>query len=161
MELIEGIITNLNEKFFISTESRYGDYIEIFKNPKMDEIKSIATKRDRYKSVRFFIEKNRRTIYIWNPEAIHKDVAIEFGYSFEEMKNKNLAGVAILQGSKLIFGHSNIATIDKYRRRELSEEILNGEYDFMEMYYFDLDPMKVDCQNFLDKGEFNFKQVGV
>lgn len=157
---IRSILENLKEEFHSGKESKWGDYTEIFVNPNMDEIRESLRERGTV-TLRFLAVKRERKLYIWNPELIHKDAADEVGISFNEMKENNLAGVALFENNQLYFGQSNVASIDKYRRRELAEEVLNGDYDWLEDFYFNLNPMKEDCENFLESGSFNMGQVSL
>lgn len=161
MSRLKKILSDIKEKFVDGKEPLRGDYTEVFINPTQQEIEDSLREWGEYPNIRFLAVKGSKDLYVWNPDLIHKDVTDIVGMSFEEMKENNLAGVAIYINKKLIFGMSNIASMDKYRRRELADKILSGEWDWLERYNFDLEPMKDDCEKFLDTGEFDTGQIGI
>lgn len=158
---LKRVLNKVEEEFVAGKNPMRGDYTEIFKNPTLDEIEDSLREWGEYPNLRFLAIKNSRDVYVWNPSLIHKNVQNEVGLSFKEMKYENLAGIAIYVNRELVFGMSNIASMDKYRRRELAEEILNNEWDWIEDYRFNIFPMKEDCEKYLETGEWEMGQVGI
>lgn len=148
MERIDMVLNNLSEKFYKGLNFNvHGDdyYYEIFKNPNKSEIKDCLRANvwgASYDALRYLAVKDTGEVYIFHPDITHNSIKHEVGISFEDMKEKNLAGVAEFKGNKLCPRYELMDIVTKWRRREIKKELDEGVWDFMERYYFDLSELR-------------------
>lgn len=149
---IKSILENISEKFLKGV--KYGTwndkYGEIFKNPRLSELRSVNDEEDNeYNEVRFLAVKDKRDFYIWNPNILHKDVSKHLGYSMKEMKLEHFASFGYIRNDKIEVKINYMYEVPKSRYKELSNEILSGEYDYLSKYYVDMVYLKKDAENYV------------
>lgn len=146
---INSILSRLEEKFHSSKNSQFGGYVEIFKNPTLDEIKVSLRKADpnfgeKNSHLRFLAIKDREEVYVWNPLVTHVEVEKDVKMKFREMKDYNIAGMAELINNRLVPNFKMMDSVISRRKSEIVVEIKNGEWDWLEKYHFDLSELERD-----------------
>lgn len=141
---INKILNNLSEKFYKGGKFR-GEYVEVFKNPTLDEIRS-ACEED-YNYIRFVADKYKEDLYVWNGDILHMDivkVVKEFNYS--ELKNKYFACHGVLDGRNVHVSDEDLADMGSRECERVCLEIINGDFDWLDMYNFDIDVLRESAE---------------
>lgn len=144
---IEGF-KRLEEEFYKGAESRYGKYVEIFKNPTVQEIKSIE-EETQVGIVRFIADKESRDVYVNASEILHSHMVKEIDELQKEDILEKFSGIGYVDGNKIIAselaGTYREAGTDEYSEK-ISSDILEGEYDWLENKNFDLSEVKFELE---------------
>lgn len=135
---IKSIIENINEKWDSTIQAKSGKYVDIFKNPSRRDIKeALGDIRSGYGELRFVADNEYKDVYVWNADTSLFHIKV--------IRGKNLGGIGVYKGVAVYnagelevkIGESNIDTDDI-----LLLDILDGEYDWLERYNFDLSVVK-------------------
>ena len=148
---IDKILENLNEKFYKGFKHKYMDnnYFEIFINPSLRELKDLISNSKHWK-LRFIADKKTKKVYLVDSEVIHGVIADEIALS-DDYRNL-LSGIGTFGGKFEILSLSyDIESKIKHNKgSQLVDDILDGEYDWLDRYNFDIDEFKNEyLQDFL------------
>ena len=156
------ILKNLKEDWVTGKKIKIQmgrDYREIFVNPSRRELKDIMDLANT-DVFRFIADKGNQEIYISSADVYHYDMAKEVGlgsdYEIHHLSAKgvwNEGEVKVVEFADALNYDRHLKFNEKYHNRaeELYEEIINGEYDWMESYHFDLEILKKKSEVWLEK----------
>ena len=141
MNSLRKILYNLKEEFVTGYEPVIGlDYVEIFKNPTEQEIREMVFEQSN--KIRFIADKDKREVYIASGyKTYHEDMADELNIDYEI----KFSGKGEFDGRKiknLEMGNETFYAIGE----ELAEDIVKGDYDWMEDYNFKLSDYKEELK---------------
>lgn len=137
-ELLEGI----QEKFVIGFDDE-GDYIEIFKNPTGDKIISVSNFGREKDALRFIADLDNRDVYIASTDIIHQTIAKEANLNWNEVKTRFFPGIAYFWDRVLVVDYEFLKfSGGLYNLDKIIEDILDGEYDFLRKFRFDIEELK-------------------
>lgn len=124
-----------------------GEYREIFVNPTPNEINDIieyggVREKD---DVRFIAIKNSRDLYITSADVFHRTIVKEVDELREGDAIKNFSGMGSVNSDKIKVSYlsdliNNKAT--KGQKWDISKDLVEGEYDWLENYNFNLEYIK-------------------
>ena len=129
---LKEVLFNIREDFEVGYEDRFGEYQEIFKNPSWREIKDITENDINF---RFIADKDKNHLYVAGVNVLHDDIQSKVG-GFKKHYFDLFSGIAIKKGIRNIKVYLNNLNCN------IEDEILEGEYDWVEDYYFDLNLLK-------------------
>lgn len=134
---LKNILRDIREKWVASTEY-LNEYVEIFKNPSKKEIIDLKSESE---DVRFIALEGEGDVYVTHSFMFHPDLAEELGIN-EDYKD-NFSGIGrIDRGVIIAYALSDVINLRKDKYNNLKEKILNGDYDWVERYNFDLSTIK-------------------
>lgn len=151
MSNIKAILENLNEKWYKGVKSSEGnrDYREIFKNPSRNEILDI----ERYggsrsdgvinSDIRFIADKKYKEVYITSADVFHRDIMDEV-----DVLTGNITDYFSGMGRVKNNGNIELSDVSDYfwgspkKLNSLLDDIVSGDYDWMERYNFSLRKLK-------------------
>lgn len=140
----------IDEKYVKGTK-KAGEYREIFVNPTKQEVVDIEN-FDGVKwgnNVRFIALKENKKVYTSTGDVLHwmiKDVA--------DLSNSDVAGS--FRGMGVAdFGEITVtkfgSNISDKEKRMMANDLINGEYNWMEKYNFDLSKIKQKAKNVINE----------
>ena len=137
MSSLKTILSDIKEKYYDTEKisGYFGDsYVELFKNPNRREIEDSLGKWD---TIRFYIYDG--DVYIWDSgkSYLHHDFIKNLGLSNHR---GNIAGQAEYRDGRLVV----IETTVMSEARSL--DVLEGKYDWLERYYFDMGNWKKELE---------------
>lgn len=150
---VREILDELEEQFHKGVESRYGDYLEIFVNPDIDEIRDLKKKSD---VVRFIAVKKEKKVYVSNSTLLHREMVrkADIGRGSKNEVIFNFSALGDIEGNKILVTHLS----DGFRFSENSNElealcyeISSGKFDWLEKYNFDLSKIKPWAEDKLEE----------
>lgn len=149
MESLKEILSDIEERFVSDTKSTEGnDYREIFQNPSRSEFRDIVdfSGRRMGDSIRFIAVKESMNVYCTSADVFHRTMVREID-EIDRMEGVygNFSGMAELEGGEVEVSHwSDVFEMEGYFPflYELCEDLINGDYDWMERYNFDLSLIK-------------------
>lgn len=127
----------LDEKWDRTVRAKSGKHIDVFKNPSRSDIKDALGDEigGGYGEIRFVADRDYKDVYIWNANTslFHIDVIndLNLGYVYKGIAEYNAGDLEVR------IGESNVEEDDR-----LLLDILNGEYDWLDKYNFDLSVVK-------------------
>lgn len=127
---IREILLKLNERFVVGFEGRNG-YNEIFVNPDRKEIREVASRGE---SFRFIGDKEIKSLYVADVNVLHEEMQEEIG-NMKQHYFDLFSGVAINEGRYVRIYYDNLNC-------NIDDEILEGEYDWVERYNFNIFELK-------------------
>lgn len=139
MSNLKKYLEEIKEEFVTGYEGRF-DYIEIFKNPSLDELMSFED------YVRFIALQEERDLYISSVDILHYNILLEAGVKgdINNILVSNFPGVGKIEGKRVLV--ENISEMIEYdypkRYDNLIKEIERGDYDWLEDYRFNLSELK-------------------
>ena len=141
---IQKILNNLKEGYVTTLKSAWKDgVVEIFINPSREEI---LNSLGEYKEVRFIVDRRNNSVYIWEAGSLmHSDVSKKV----DEVPNNYLK--ALIGTADYKNGSLKIKRFGEEININRVEEFVDGEYDWLENYYFEIEETKVNLANFLDE----------
>lgn len=145
MNKSQRLLEMLNEEWVTGIERSRGAetfYYEIFKNPKPSEIKDLLDQSRYYKGARFLADPKRKEVYVWSSDVLHSKVFEHMGYSVSFAYGKFWAGTSDYFSGKFLVNKEELV-------KRVAKGLLDGDYDFMERYGFDLSLVKEEW--WLDK----------
>lgn len=148
MKSLKKLLSEIKEKWYSGTKSNQnGDYREIFVNPSKSDIKDIEEFGGfRFgNGFRFIADKYKKKVYVGSGDVFHMTIAEEIGMDNHEMINEHFAGIGKKDGNKIkANGFTDAYEISAFRESyaNLCIEIIDGEYDWMERYNFNLKYIK-------------------
>ena len=134
---INRILRILNEEWYTTVPDKSGEHVDVFINPSRRDIKdALEGEIGRgYGEVRFVADGGNENVYVWNANTslFHRTVIDEFslGYVYKGIAKYDAGDLEVK------VGESNIEHDDM-----LLMNILDGNYDWMERYNFDLSIVK-------------------
>lgn len=139
---LNSILEDIKEKYAAYITRRWGDgEYPVFVNPEFKEIQE-AVSDDGY--IRYITTLNGehfgKEVYIWNANmGMHTEVAKNIFVELED-----LFGVAKLEGRELLIGAKILPDFmsDLRISKEDLRDILEGRYDWLEDYYFNIEKVK-------------------
>jgi hypothetical protein len=140
----ERILKELKEEFYTNSESSItSKYREIFVNPSRKEIADLVEEYGR-NTVRFIADKRKKKVYVAASDVFHSDIAKDVGLEGYYFFMNTFAGTGKFTQGKILVtdwtDYFNDEEDDILRRlEELSWEIIEGDYDWLERYNFALD----------------------
>lgn len=147
-------LRKIDEEFIEGLKSKNGKYREIYVNPNREEINQIIADYDR-DNVRFLADKGKNEVYVAAADVLHNDLADKLGdsrYKYMQYMMNAFPGNGKVKSGKIVvtrwtdlFFSSDDEDLAN-RLKELLKEILNGEYDWMEKYSFDLKEIKREAK---------------
>lgn len=155
------ILKNLREEWESSTDSMQGgEYREIFVNPTKQELRDLE-EFSGMSTVKFIADSDKREIYVTSSDVYHYKIAEEVGlnsnYEMTKYSGKGNISGGLVEATAFCDA-LNFNRQLKYepdyleRAEEIYSEIINGEYDWMEKYNFDLSVVKERSKVWLEKG---------
>lgn len=157
---INKILDRLQEKWYKETISSHNnDYREIFINPSINDILDIekygGTRSDRLRTndVRFIADISKKNVYVTSADVFHNDIINEVS-ELRGFPNDYFSGMGEIRKS----GSIHITDISDYlldfeHKDDLIKQfrlILEGKYDWMERYHFELGNIKIMASDYLD-----------
>lgn len=133
------ILEDIKEEFVIGFEpSSSVDYVEIFKNPTQQEMREVINNSEN-NYIRFIADKNKREVYITSAyRTYHDRMAKALGnIDYENM----FSGTGEFDGrviKDIKMGNETYYAIGE----ELADDIVKGEYDWLEEYNIELSDYK-------------------
>lgn len=151
MGKIDYIINNISEKF-INSIGWKGKTFEILENPSRDEIESIL---DDYDTLRFIADSRKKNVLIFSSELLHFQAVRKFNIDIDV---DNFTGVAYYENGKIVsdiedviggkyMGVNYFDTSDL--QKFISEKIIEGDYDYLKRYHFDINHLKNDSSKYV------------
>src|SRR5574343_187779 len=131
----------LQEEWYKNIDVGYSkhDYIDIFVNPSIKELREIETINNS-NEIRFIVKFPEEKIYVWSAwKAIHGDVEQELNPNYSWSKydwSNNFWGVAKFTGTKLLFISSDEMRHYKNFRKSFMEK-WQGKDDWTKKYFAD------------------------
>lgn len=140
------------EKFKGSSRSRVtGEYREIFVNPDRNELRDLISNYER-DSVRFIADSGNENIFVSSGDVWHIDILDEIEYLGRDSVFDTFWGIGdFVNGEIEINSFSDEydgSILDRYL--ELCECILDGEYDWLKRYHFNLSEIKWIAEEEID-----------
>lgn len=143
---LKKILVNIDEKYYTTTEDNYGKMVEIFKNPTQQEIKEVVPDpsggggllgsmgQDEF---RYLVDND--DLYVWSsePAYLHQDLANDLGIGVINGEEGVWAGKG-----KYNRGNIKIKKANYIRDGKTDDMLLEGEFDWLEDYGFDIEKLK-------------------
>lgn len=161
MKNLKQILNKVEEEWVAGTKSTTrNEYREIFKNPSKSEINDILEfEGNKSNNIRFIAVKRTEDIYVTSIDVFH----ITIVYEIDEFENSwdivnNFSGIGeVFGGRKIEVSEKFSDYLYEYPNKLYNRcaEIVDGDYDWMERYNFDLSGVKefmkskIDVINFL------------
>lgn len=148
MEL-KRILSDIEERFYKGDNVR-GEYYEIFKNPSLDEIREVLN--DKYEGdeeIRFIADYQEEDVYIASTELVHSDIAdlSDLAWSSSVVDKRYFPGIAYYRGTELeVDVYFLECSVGLYNVEKIIDDVLNGEYDYLERYYFNVNKLKREVE---------------
>lgn len=157
------LLDNVKERWEGSTKSmQKNDYREIFANPTKQELRELEDINNSDSNIiKFIAVKNKREVYVASYDVYHYKIAEEVGVDSDyEMKNFPGKGriengvVNVTVYSDALNFKKEMKYDEKYMERAevLYKEVLDGVWDWVEKYNFDLKELKKRTDVWLEKG---------
>ena len=139
---LKNILEDLKEEFAGHLQIGWsGDEYPVFLNPTLQEIREVVADDGYIRYITTFEgNKYSKEVYVWNADgAMHTDAS-----EYLNIRLDDLYGVAKLEGRKLLIGSEVLPGYNpdfRIRERDL-KDILDGYYDWLEEYGFDIGRVK-------------------
>lgn len=156
---LKDILSNIEERWVVGTRSdAHGAYREIFMNPDRNDIRDIE-EFGGYRhgdNVRFIAVKDSQNVYVSSADVFHRTIAEEVDDLLDiGGVTNNFSGMGNIEGSKIEVTDFSDVFIE-FEGYEMSfqticEDILDGKYDWMERYNFDLGLIKEIAEDELEE----------
>lgn len=150
---IREILIKLNEEFYGGFKVN-GEYVEIFKNPSKEEIRDVANDNRFGESfVRFLALYDIEDLYIWSADILHDEIDYKLDFvTYDEMIDKYFSSHGSFSGSEILIEKQDLDDLYNSKVRErICREIIDGKYDWLSRYYFNIDVMKESAIYFLEE----------
>lgn len=149
MYKLKSILKSLKEDFETGYEVR-GEYVEVFVNPIFDEIKECGS------VIRFTAIGHKKKVYVINAfKTTHPNLGHNIGYTHAHMNGDAFAGIGYIDGNEVVVrevSEENMGAMNE-RILEMFEEVVNGKYDWLKDYRFNLKKIKEKLDNILKEEE--------
>lgn len=136
MSRLKKYLNSVEEEFVIGYRDLFDNYKEIFKNPSRKEYLEI-TEEDR--NFRFIADKNKKDLYVADVGVLHEDIQKQIGMKTHYFDL--FSGIAFFEGNYINISYDNLNC-------NIDDEILEGDYDWVRKYKFDIRKLKEDILDY-------------
>ncbi|MFW6007653.1 MAG: hypothetical protein ACOCP8_00190 [archaeon] len=124
-------------KYYNTVEDHFGDIVEIFVNPTINDITDVKNSSGIFDTnqIKFLIDQDSKQIYIWSGTKVYHHIELINKLGLNGNTSNIFNGAVEFNGGKFLLNSTNCLGYD-------NEKLLNGDYDWIEQYYFDLNELK-------------------
>lgn len=143
-----GLIRTLRERWkgtIVAKDPNFGvdRTYEIFLNPTSSELRDIEQDSVySYEGVRFLADPKEKYVYVWSSSVLHHTVFEKLGLSDDHARKKQWAGFGEINRGVIYPDDYLVEGASLAEELRISQELENGDYDFMERYGFNLIAVK-------------------
>lgn len=143
---LKKILSDIKEEWHTETQSSMDkEYREIFKNPTQSDIRDIIEYGgDRLgDDIRFIADRRSQNVYATSADVFHQDMFEEIDEFTDDVKNRIFSGIGDWNGRVIKISYfSDLLIEDETGLYVASRNVVEGKYDWMERYNFDLSDIK-------------------